>query len=68
MSAPEDRFAAARRQRIALHGAMVRPLGTTHCICGRVVLYLSLDTTGRCTSCPPADRLPYAAPSRRASL
>lgn len=60
MSAPVDRFEAARAQRISLGGIMVRPLAWTHCLCGRVVFYLSLDTTGRCPACPPADRLPYA--------
>lgn len=60
MSAPVDRFEAARAQRISLGGIMVRPLAWTHCVCGRLAYYLSLDTTGRCPACPPADRLPYA--------
>ena len=60
MTAPADRFEAARAQRITLGGAAVRPLAWTHCGCGRVVVYLSLDTTGRCPACPPLDALPYA--------
>ena len=51
---------AARAQRITLGGAAVRPLAWTHCGCGRLVFYLSLDTTGRCPACPPLDALPYA--------
>ena len=60
--APVDRFEATRAQRITLGGAAVRPLAWTHCGCGRVVFYLSLDTTGRCPACPPLDALPYACP------
>ena len=60
--APVDRFEATRAQRITLGGAAVRPLAWTHCGCGRLVFYLSLDTTGRCPACPPLDALPYACP------
>ena len=60
--APVDRFESARAQRITLGGAAVRPLAWTHCGCGRLVFYLSLDTTGRCPACPPLDALPYACP------
>ena len=60
--APVDRFEATRAQRITLGGVAVRPLAWTHCGCGRVVFYLSLDTTGRCPACPPLDALPYACP------
>jgi len=59
VSAP-DRFDAARRQRIMLDGVAARPLAWTHCMCGRLAYYLSLDTTGRCPACAPLDSLPYA--------